>query len=198
MVPDGQAAVLEPSREGVGGATAEPIDFDSLVSSHQRRIYRVLLGMLRDRDAAETLTQECFLRAYRSRATFRGDASVGPWLIKIAVNLARDHWRSRLRGFWQRHFSSSEEDSNLPEAVPDSHPSPEEMLLKKERMASVWFAVETLSPRQRAVFILRFVEEMSLKEIAEATSLKVGTVQIHLFRAVQSVREQLKDGKQYE
>jgi RNA polymerase sigma-70 factor (ECF subfamily) len=65
--------------------------------------------MVRDPDAAQTLTQECFLKAYQKRASFRGEASVGVWLLKIAVNLARDHRRSRLREFCHRLSSSSED-----------------------------------------------------------------------------------------
>jgi RNA polymerase sigma-70 factor (ECF subfamily) len=61
-------------------------------------------------------------------------------------------------------------------------------------VATVWSAVERLSPQQRAIFMLRFVEGMSLEEIAEVTSLKVGTVKTHLFRAVRAIRQRLKGG----
>jgi DNA-directed RNA polymerase specialized sigma24 family protein len=73
-------------------------DFDAVVEAHRRRIYRLLVGMLGDPDAAETLTQDCFLRAYRARSSYRGEASVAGWLVGIAVNLARDHARSRRAG----------------------------------------------------------------------------------------------------
>lgn len=188
-----QAAVLRAHKAPVQAADLG--DFEPLVRAHQPRIYRVLLGMLRDPDAAETLSQECFLKAYQNRASFRGEASVGAWLLKIAVNLTRDHRRSRLRQFWQKLFSTSEDVDGIAERLPDSHASPERMLLAQEEVATVWSTVERLSPQQRAVFVLRFVEEMSLKEIAEATALKVGTVQIHLFRAVSSVRQRLRKRK---
>ena len=177
---------------------AELDDFEPVVQLHQRRIYRVLLGMVRDPDTAENLTQECFLKAYRSRASFRGEASVGTWLLKIAINLARDHRRSRARGFWQSLFSASEDVADITESLPDPHPSPERVLLAQEEVATVWAAVEELSPRQRAVFILRFVEEMSLEEIAQATSLKLGTVKAHLFRAVGSIRQRIEEGRRDE
>jgi RNA polymerase sigma-70 factor (ECF subfamily) len=151
--------------------------------------------MLRDPDAAETLTQECFLKAYQRRASFRGEASVGVWLLKIAVNLARDHRRSRLREFWHRLSSSFEDVADLEQRLPDPHASQERVLLGREEVATVWSAVEKLSSQQRAIFILRFVEEMSLEEIAEVTSLKVGTVKTHLFRAVRAARQRLKGGR---
>jgi RNA polymerase sigma-70 factor (ECF subfamily) len=117
---------------------------------------------------------------------------VGAWLVKIAVNLARDHRRSRLREFWHRLYSSTEEVTDLEQRLPDPHASQERVLLGREEVASVWSAVEKLSPQQRAVFVLRFVEEMSLEEIAEATSLKVGTVKAHLFRAVSAIRQRTR------
>jgi RNA polymerase sigma-70 factor, ECF subfamily len=189
-----ERAAVSTIQEEASPGMAELDDFDLLVRLHQRRVYRVLLGMVRDPDAAETLTQECFLKAYRNRASFRGEASAGVWLFKIAVNLARDHRRSRLREFWQRLFSSADDAAEAEERLPDPHASPEQMLLVQEDMTRVWSAIETLSPRQRAVFIFRFVEEMSLDEIAESTSLKVGTVKSHLFRAVNVVRQRLKEG----
>ena len=85
MVQNERAAVLIPVQEKAGLGMTALDDFTPLVRSHQRRIYRALLGMVRDPDAAETLTQECFLKAYQRRASFRGEASVGVWLLKIAV-----------------------------------------------------------------------------------------------------------------
>jgi len=198
MVQSGQAAVLIPVQGKVDLGMAALDDFTPLVQSHHQRIYRVLLGMVRDPDAAQTLTQECFLRAYQKRASFRGEANVGVWLLKIAVNLARDHRRSRLREFWHRMFSSSTGLAELGQRLPDPQASQERVLLGREEVAGVWSAVEKLSPQQRAIFILRFVEEMSLEEIAEATSLKIGTVKTHLFRAVHTIRQQYKGGRSRE
>jgi len=194
MVQNGQAAMMIPAQEGVGLGMIALDDFTPLVEAHQRRIYRVLLGMTRDPDAAQNLTQECFLKAYQKRGTFRGEASVGVWLLKIAVNLARDHRRSRLREFWDRLASSSAEVEELGQSLPDPQASPERVILGREEVSGVWAAVQKLPAQQRAVFVLRFVEEMSLEEIAEATSLKVGTVKTHLFRAVHAVRRQCKRG----
>jgi len=194
MAQNEQAAVLIPVQEKAGLGMTALDDFTPLVEAHQQRIYRVLLGMIRDPDAAQTLTQECFLKAYQKRASFRDEASVGVWLVKIAVNLARDHRRSRLREFWHRLSSSSEEAADLGQRLPGPHACPERVLLGREEVASLWSAVETLSSQQRAVFVLRFVEEMSLEEIAEATSLKVGTVKTHLFRAVHVIRQRVKGG----
>jgi RNA polymerase sigma-70 factor (ECF subfamily) len=168
-------------------------EFDALVREHQQRIYRVLLALLRDPDAADTLTQECFLRAYRNRAGFRREARVSTWLVRIAVNLAHDHRRSRRRAFWSRLFSTSQSDAAAlaAQAAADPQASPERALAAREELQAVWQAAEELSPKQRTVFLLRFGEEMTLEEIGEATGLEVGTVKIHLFRAVGAVRRKL-------
>jgi RNA polymerase sigma-70 factor, ECF subfamily len=164
-------------------------DFAAVVEAHQRRIYRLLLGMLGDAEAAETLTQDCFLRAYRARSSYRGDAKVATWLLKIAVNLARDHARNRRLAFWKRLVGMDGHAESFQEMAADRRASPEQALLAREELRAVWAAVETLSAKQRAVFLLRFVEEMTLAEIAQATGMKAGTVKSHLARAVGAVRK---------
>jgi RNA polymerase sigma-70 factor (ECF subfamily) len=84
------------------GLLNDPEDFDWIVVQHQKQIFRTLLCLVRDADAAEVLTQECFLRAFKKRDTFRGESNLATWLIRIAVNLARDHQKSRRWDFWRR------------------------------------------------------------------------------------------------
>lgn len=165
-------------------------EFEELVRLHQRRIYRVLLAMLRDPDAADTLTQECFLRAYEKRASFRGEARVETWLVRIAMNLARDHAKNRRRAFWSRLAAWAKDDKHISEAarVADPQASPERALAARQEVAAVWSVVEELSPQQRGVFVLRFVEGMPLEEIARTLELEIGTVKSHLHRAVSAVR----------
>lgn len=163
----------------------EPEDFDEIVTRHQRQIYRILLCMVRDADVADTLTQECFLRAFKKRGSFRGDSSLSTWLVRIAINLAHDHNRSRRWAFWRR-LEYAEHMNAIPAA--DAHNSPEQSLIHSEAVDAVRSAVEKLPDRQRAVFLLRFVEEMPLEAIAEATGLKLGTVKSHLFRGIEAVR----------
>lgn len=171
---------------------AEPIggigDFDSLVREHRPRIFRFLLASLRDKEAAENLTQDCFVRAYKARAQFRGDASAGTWLMHIAANLARDHEGSRRLKFWRRSLRSGADLSDAGEWVADQNRSPEAMASAKEQVRAIWAAAAKLSERQRTVFLLRFVEDMDLLEIAAVTGMKEGTVKAHLFRALETVR----------
>jgi RNA polymerase sigma-70 factor (ECF subfamily) len=176
------------------GLAAE--EFDAIVRAHQRRIYRVLLGLVRDPDAAATLTQECFLRAYRSRRGFRGEASVGTWLVRIAVNLAADHGRNRRNAFWRRLFAAANPGGAPPPSADDTadpRASPELQLAVREQLQAVWSAVEGLSTQQRTAFVLRFAEEMTLEEVAQAMSLEVGTVKAHLARALGALRKKFKE-----
>jgi len=173
----------------VAQTTTDIGDFDELVRAYWPRIFRFALASLRDADAAQTVAQDCFYRAYRNRAAFRGDSSLHTWLMQIAVNLVRDHARSRRLQFWKRNEALD------PAArwTPDGQLSPEGEAAAKEKVRAVWRAAKGLSEKQRTVFLLRFVEDMDLLEIAGATGMKEGTVKTHLFRALQAVREQLGD-----
>lgn len=171
--------------------------FEALMRAHQQKIFRVVLGVVRDTDAADTLTQETFLRAYRKRASFRGDASLGTWLVRIAMNLAIDHTRNRRAAFWSRLLRPSQSEPDESGAAPmleapDPQASPERALAARQQLELAWAAAGELPAQQRAIFMLRFAEEMSLAEIADAMDLQVGTVKAHLFRAVSTVRERMK------
>ncbi|MBI4473614.1 MAG: sigma-70 family RNA polymerase sigma factor [Acidobacteria bacterium] len=170
---------------------AEISDFEKVVQVYWPRVFRFVLASIRDRDSAETLTQDCFFKAYKARSRFRGDCSVNTWLMKIAVNLVRDFARNRRLQFWKRTQSSAVEFDTV-FGVPARDISPEASTLVKEQVRAVWQATEALPERQRTVFLLRFVEDMDLLEIAAATGLTEGAVKVHLFRAVHSVRVRIR------
>ena len=174
-----------------GGADDALADFDKLVPAYWPRVYRFVLASLRDAEAAETVTQDCFWRAYRSRASFRREASVNTWLMRIAVNLIRDRVRNRRLQFWKRATATAVAPSEIAEWATAGQASPEARTLAGEQVAAVWEATKTLASRQREVFLLRFVEEMEILEIAQATGLTEGAVKTHLFRAVHAIRKRL-------
>jgi RNA polymerase sigma-70 factor, ECF subfamily len=166
-------------------------EFSSVVTSHRPQIFRFLLASTRDVDLAETLTQECFLKAHRNWASFRGDSSAMTWLMRIAINLQKDHWRNRRMQFWRQTRTNSVDLDEASEWLPSGESSQEQTLLARERVTQVWSAVEGLSERQRTVFLLRYVEELELSEIAHTTGLSEGTVKAHLSRALARVRAEL-------
>jgi RNA polymerase sigma-70 factor (ECF subfamily) len=161
-------------------------DFASIVSAYRPAVFRFALASLRDRDAAESIAQDCFLKAFNSRATFRGDCGIKTWLMQIAVNLIRDHVRNRRLQFWRR--AKLEPVEHLSGWLDHGQRSPEAVLLLQERLTALWAAVDRLPEKQRCVFLLRFVEDMDILEIAKATGMKEGTVKTHLFRSLGTIR----------
>ncbi len=163
-----------------------------MVAEYRPRIFRFLLASLRDADLAETLTQECFLKAHRSWEQFRGESSTMTWLTRIAINLQKDHWRNRKIQFWRRTQTSAVDVNEAGEWLPSGERNAEEQLLAREQVAQVERVVKRLSERQRTVFLLRYVEERELSEIAAAAGLSEGTVKAHLSRALARVRAELR------
>ena len=165
--------------------------FEQLMRQHQRRVHRVIFLLVRDADIADTLTQECFLRAYQKRASFRGECRIETWLLRIAVNLVRDHGKNRRTSFWKKLVGLEDSSTNdeEPREFATPQPSPERVLLAREQLQSILSAVSSLPTQQRSIFLLRFAEEMSLAQIADVLDVKVGTVKAQLARATGKLRE---------
>ena len=171
-------------------SVAATLDFEAVMHVYAPRIFRFALASLRDRDDAENITQDCFLRAFKAQSTFRGDCSMQTWLMQIAVNLVRDRARNRRLQFWRRIKAAEAPVDMLPER-PGAGVSPEKAAALQQQVREVWKAAAVLPGKQRTVFLLRFVEDMDILEIAAVTGMKEGTVKTHLFRAMRTVREKL-------
>jgi RNA polymerase sigma-70 factor (ECF subfamily) len=189
----GRAAGLASVAGGTGTESLD--DFNAVVRLHRPRVFRFLLASLRDRETAENLTQECLVKAYNARGQFRGASSVSTWFLQIAANLARDHESSGRLKFWRRMLHRDADVADLAHLIPDRQQSPEMQAVMKQQVQAIWEAAGHLPPRQRMVFLLRFVEDMTLLEIAEVVGMKEGTVKAHLFRALQTVRARLGETK---
>src|SRR5207253_6766350 len=159
-------------------------NFDRLVEQYRTRVLRFLFASVRDMDLAETLTQDCFWNAYKSRRAFRGDCSVNTWLMRIAINLVRNHTRSRRFQFWRK---AQRVDNGEIHDWPDRSISPEERAAVNEQIQAVWEATKTLSDRQRTVFLLRFLEDLDIPEIALSTGITEAAVSVRLYRAVRRI-----------
>jgi len=186
------AGELSPVRDRM---IAELEDVTTLCANYRSRIYRYALLSLRDPDLADSVTQDCFLRAYKARDEFRGDCSLATWLTRIATNLIRDAVRSRKFQFWKMVTSTAVEAGAMADRLRSPGLSAESSLVVREELLKVWDAVATLPGKQRSVFLLRFVEEMELSEIATAMGLHVGTVKSHLHRALTAVRKAMEGTK---
>jgi RNA polymerase sigma-70 factor (ECF subfamily) len=171
---------------------AELEDVNTLCATYRSRIYRYALLSLKDPDLAETVTQDCFLKAFKARKDFRGDCSIATWLTRIATNLIRDCTRSRKFQFWKTAGSNALEAGDIADRLRSPGISPENSLVVREELVKVWDAVDALPDKQRSVFVLRFVEEMELPEIATAMGLHVGTIKSHLHRGLAAVRKAME------
>jgi RNA polymerase sigma-70 factor, ECF subfamily len=163
-------------------------DFDAVVRHYRPQVFSFIRHSARDREVAENLTQECFLRAYLARDSFRGEAAVGTWLNRIALNLIRDHMRSRRKSFCKEVSANSLELTKISDWIPDGRSSSEEILIVRSQLNTLWQAVGRLSSFQRTVFLLRFVDELQISEIAQSVGLNESTVKSHLYRALKTVR----------
>jgi len=189
MEPTAAASVISTESNPV----IEIQDFDGVVQRYWPRILRFLLATVQDPDVAETLTQDCFLKAYRNRTAFRGDSSLNTWLMSIAVNLVRDRVRTRRFQFWRKAERSAIDSRSIGDWLPDRNISPEQKALINEEVQAVWEATGDLSEKQRTVFLLRFVEDLEILEIAQATGLSESAVNVHLFRALRAVRKRVRN-----
>lgn len=166
-------------------------DIETLVRTYRPRVLRFVAFSIGDPDLAESITQDCFLKAYNGRANFRGDCSINTWLTSIALNLVRDQQRLQKFRFWRQARATAVDVTDAANFLPSNESSPESRILAKEQTAQVQAALENLSQNQRTIFLMRFAEEMELSEIAQAIHMPINTVKTHLHRALKSVRAQV-------
>lgn len=173
---------------------AQADDFNGWMLSEQRRIFSVCYRLLQDRDEADSATQDSFLKAYRALQDARNPEveDRGKWLTRIAINTCLDRLRSRAWKFWRRRPNPDDEQLILA-MTPSTAPSGEDRVFGREIEVRLAEALRQLSPRQRAVFLLKHYEERRLDEIAEILELDIGTVKAHMARAVSKLRGLLKD-----
>jgi RNA polymerase sigma-70 factor (ECF subfamily) len=174
---------------------AEPgIDFEVLMAGEQRRIFGLCLRMLRDRDEADSATQDVFVEAYRAMGKAGNLKILEPakWLTRVALNTCYDRLRSKRWRFWQRHAASSDGDAQLM-LLRSVSPNQEDAAAARDIGRRLESALKRLSARQRAVFVLRHEEDRNFEEIAGIMGLDAGTVKAHMARAVKKLREELRD-----
>jgi RNA polymerase sigma-70 factor (ECF subfamily) len=169
--------------------------FDYLVQKYRRPLVSFMYRMARNSAAAEDLAQEVFLRVYRSRQTYEASAKFTTWLYRIATNLAVNHARDTRHERPEVTVSLDEpdEESGTTLDVPDSNISAEEALVRRERMLAIRAKVEALPERQKLAVLMHKYQQMDYKQIADVLKLSESATKSLLFRAYQTLREQLKE-----
>jgi len=173
---------------------ADTREFGAWMAAEQKRIFLLCRRMLQDIEDADAATQDTFLKAWQAlnRPESKELDDPGKWLTLIAVNTCLDRLRSKRWRFWRKRPEPQDEATILGMAA-TGEPDAEDQLFAKQIEGRLKQALERLSLRQRAAFTLRHYEDRSLAEIAEMLDLDVGTVKVHLFRAVEKLREELHD-----
>lgn len=158
--------------------------FKELIKKYEHQVAATVIGMLGYCTEAEDIGQETFIRFYNSLDKFRGDASVGTYLTRIAINLSLNELKRRKR---QRKLFFSRSNDNI-ENVPDTKESNN----KKEINELVRLGIQKLEPKFRTVLVLRLIDGYSTQETAQTLNLPVGTVLSRLARAQMKLKEILK------
>jgi RNA polymerase sigma-70 factor (ECF subfamily) len=174
-----------------GASTRE---FGAWMTSEQKRIFLLCKRMLQDIGEADSATQDTFVKAWQAlnRPESKELDNPASWLTRIAVNTCLDRLRSRRWQFWRKRPAPEDEETIL-RLAPSDGPSAEDRIFAAQIGDRLESALDKLSLRQRAVFALRHYEDRSLAEIAGILELDVGTVKVHLFRAIEKLREELHD-----
>jgi RNA polymerase sigma-70 factor (ECF subfamily) len=169
--------------------------FEHFVRTYQKKITRIAHRFLRDAGEADCAAQESFLRAYQNLGDFREGSTFETWLTRICINWCKDRLKRRrvVLFFHQAPAPQGEDGLGPADLAPAADPSPERRAAGREIRESLALAMDSLSPRQRSIFVMKHFEEMSIPEIAELTGLDSGTIKSHLFRAAQKIRERLAD-----
>jgi len=154
--------------------------FEQLFHRYQDRVYSTAYRMMNDQEDAQDLTQEIFLKAYQNISKFNFRAAFSTWLYRLAVNLCIDELRKRKR---------SANTMPLEEAILKADANtPEDHAISGDRERQVWDAINSLKEKERAIIILRDMEGLSYKEIAEALKCSVGRVKSRLHEARQKLK----------
>jgi RNA polymerase sigma-70 factor, ECF subfamily len=184
-----EAALIQRCADGDETACAE------VVSEHQRMVVQLAMNLLGDRDEALDLSQEVFLRVFRTIHRFRGQSTLRTWIYRIAVNQARNRHR-----FWRRRHRADQVslDQHIAthgDFVSTGESTPDRVLAQKELATRLQRALDSLPFDQRSVVVLREVDGLSYEEIAYSLGVAVGTVKSRLTRARQALRAELREAR---
>ena len=169
--------------------------FEYLVQKYRRPMVSFMYRMARNSAAAEDLAQEVFLRVYRSRETYEASAKFSTWLYRIATNLAVNHARDTRheRPEVQVSLDEPDEDTGTTLELPDASLNAEQQMVRQERLSAIRRKIEALPEQQRLAVIMHKYQQMDYKQIADVLKKSESATKSLLFRAYETLREQLKE-----
>jgi RNA polymerase sigma-70 factor, ECF subfamily len=166
--------------------------FRLLVERHQRRVFAIALGLVRDEQDAREIAQEAFLRVHKGLPQFHGGSSFFTWLYRIVTNLSIDLMRKPSRREAELHFALEADEGESP-LLPASDADPFDVVRRGQLSLRIQHALEQLPPYHRGVILMREVEGMSYEEMAEAMQVSKGTIMSRLFHARKKLQRALSD-----
>lgn len=161
--------------------TGDERAFEALFRAHRDSIFSIAMHYLRDREVAEDVTQDAFVRAWDQLPKLREPAAFGGWLRAMTINMVRDHFRSK------READPLDDDNPLP----SGDDGPDRSIERDERRDAVRQAILGLPDHQRVIVSMHYLEGRSVQEIMEATDLPKGTVVSRLSRGRDNLRRRL-------
>ncbi len=169
--------------------------FSHLVQKYRRPMVGFMFRFCHNPSAAEELAQEVFLRVYRSRTTYEPSAKFTTWLYRIATNLAVNHARDTRHERPENtvRLDEADQETGTTPDLADDTPGAEARILKRERLAAIRAKVDSLPERQRLAVVMHKYQEMDYREIAGVLKLSESATKSLLFRAYETLREQLKE-----
>ena len=185
--------LIRRAQQGDNGA------FEELLLLHQKKVYNLCLRMSANPDDALDLSQEAFLRAWRSLGQYQFEASFSTWLFRLTSNICIDFLRRKKRRqetSLTESYDDSDEGAEL--SVRDAQPGPEQQAITNETKIELARAMEQLSPEHREILQLRVIEDLQYEQIADILGVRVGTVKSRLARARLSFRKILKAGNYFD
>ncbi|MBM7578495.1 RNA polymerase sigma factor SigW [Jeotgalibacillus terrae] len=166
--------------------------FGEIVELFKDRVYHVCFRMLGNRHEAEDIAQEAFIRAYTNIHTFDIDRKFSTWLFRIATNLCIDRIRKKKPDYYLDAEVSGTDGLTMYSQVETDDPLPEEEVESMELQESIQKEISRLPDKYRSVIVLKYIEELSLKEISEILELPIGTVKTRIHRGREALRKQLR------
>ena len=169
--------------------------FEKLVQKHKESIINIIYQFIGERDEAEDLAVEVFLRVYRAAKKYQAKAKFTTWLYKITTNLCLNEIRKKAKlqtiSLSKPISAGEEKEEELIEKIADAAPSPQQILEKKERNALIRKAIDSLPAKQRMATILQIYEGLSYKEISRILGCSVKSVERRLYWARTNLKERL-------
>ena len=174
--------------------TGDESAFAYLVQEYRRQLVGFMYRLCHNPAAAEDLAQEVFLRVYRSRTTYEPSAKFSTWLYRIATNLAVNHARDTRHERPENtvRLDEPDQDTGTTPDLADDALTAEEQLLRRERMAAIRKTVDALPERQRMAVLMHKYQQMDYRQIAAVMKMSESATKSLLFRAYETLREQLK------